>query len=164
MNNYEKNYIRTKFDLINSIWNNNIHINFKPKLKFSEVIIYLFIPLLPFVSLLNSNLVKVVPFKPSHLSLSFLSIHESRPKTLQPIFHDNHLFGRLSVEYVSARNGDECKERNKESTYLMGFFTKTQNPHKNDGCTFQAFKNPRQKCQLDVYGNVLSTVFPCVFG
>ena len=132
--------------------------------NFQKLSFCLCILLLPIVSLLYANPIKVVPFKPSHLGLSLFSIHESRAKTFQPIFHDNHLFGRLPVEYVSARNGDEWNKRNHDSAYLMGFFSKPQSPHKNDGCTFQAFKNPRQKCYLDVYGNLLSTVPPCVFG
>ena len=125
---------------------------------------YLFILLLSIVSLLFSNAVKVYPLKPIHFSLSFFSIHECRSKTFQPIFHDNQLFGRLSVEYVGARSGDEYYERTNQSAYLMGFFPKTQSPRKNDGYTFQAFQNPRQKCYLDVYRNVLSAVPPCVFG
>ena len=124
----------------------------------------LFILLLSIVSLLFSNVVKVDPLKPIHLSLSFFSIHECRSKTFQPIFHDNQLFGRLSVEYVGTRSGDEYYERTNQSAYLMGFFPKTQSPRKNDGYTFQAFQNPRQKCYLDVYRNVLSAVPPCVFG
>ena len=125
---------------------------------------YLFILLLSIVSLLFSNVVKVDPLKPIHLSLSFFSIHECRSKTFQPIFHDNQLFCRLSVEYVGARSGDKYYERTNQSAYLMGFFPKTQSPRKNYDYTFQAFQNPRQKCYLDVYRNVLSAVPPCVFG
>ena len=97
-----------------------------------------------------------------NLSLSILGGQECGSQAFHPVFKDNELFRRLSVQNVSHGNDYECQKWNQNSSNAMRFLSR-KCPTQNDCHTFHTFQSPGQKCEFYVDRYCLSSVPSSIF-